>query len=372
MKNFFTLLIVIVSLGEFVLAQDCKVNLQAFEQTASNKFKFRVYLVNTRGSAFSFAGGSWGFNFDKAILNSGTMTGTITASGIGSNHQPNNPTVNVSVTPGRLVFTAKAPGDGGPNVNNGDSLYIFEAEFTNSVTFASVGPSLAFRTASPQYTLIYRYASGNSGTQTALTYSNNVYYDNSPLPVELTAFSAVVREREVILKWRTATEINVKGFEVQRVKLDKDGVRPSAWEEVSFLKGSGNSNSPKDYTFTDIKLNTGKYEYRLKMIDNDGTFKLSDPVKAMVDAPIVFDMKPNYPNPFNPSTTIRFALPEHSRVELSVYNILGERIAMLADKYYEAGYHQIEWNAINIPSGVYFYKLTANNFVDIKKMLLVR
>jgi len=85
-----------------------------------------------------------------------------------------------------------------------------------------------------------------------------------------------------------------------------------------------------------------------------------------------FALFQNYPNPFNPTTTIRFALPVESRVKINIYNSLGQLVETLADKDMKAGYHEINFNASGLASGVYFYKLTSGNFVETRKMLLMK
>ncbi len=88
--------------------------------------------------------------------------------------------------------------------------------------------------------------------------------------------------------------------------------------------------------------------------------------------PSDFVLYQNYPNPFNPTTTISFSIPEKSFVRLSVYNSLGEKIATLISNELNTGIHSIIYDASNLPSGIYFYKLEANNFISTKKMLLIK
>jgi ligand-binding sensor domain-containing protein len=85
-----------------------------------------------------------------------------------------------------------------------------------------------------------------------------------------------------------------------------------------------------------------------------------------------FSLSQNYPNPFNPTTTIRYALPSQSIVRLSIYNLLGREIATLVNEEQSAGWKEVKWNTVGVASGIYFYKLTAGSFVEVKKMLLIR
>jgi hypothetical protein len=104
------------------------------------------------------------------------------------------------------------------------------------------------------------------------------------------------------------------------------------------------------------------------------TFTTPDPVVSVEDEsmPTAYQVFQNYPNPFNPSTIIKFTLPEQSSVKLEVYNILGERIAQLLNTEMEPGIHQVEFNAGDFVSGTYFYTFTAEEFMETKKMMLIK
>ncbi|MCB0748377.1 MAG: T9SS type A sorting domain-containing protein, partial [Ignavibacteriae bacterium] len=210
----------------------------------------------------------------------------------------------------------------------------------------------------------------------------------SELPVELTTFTASVLEHNVELIWETATEVNNYGFEVER-KYQESSIKNSdastslsmtvvpsgdeGWETLAFVEGHGNSNSPKYYSFTDKSIEaSGQYLYRLKQIDIDGTFEYSDAVEVNFGAPEDFVLNQNYPNPFNPTTSIQFTIPLDSRVRLSVFNVLGEEVAELVNQNFAAGYHSVDFNGSKLNSGIYFYKLEANNFMQIRKMMLVK
>lgn len=198
----------------------------------------------------------------------------------------------------------------------------------------------------------------------------------NPLPVELASFVAAGNGRNVSLNWTTKTEINSNRFVVERSlsrhSLSFDG--HSLWEPVGEVKASGNSNSPKEYQYTDKNLNSGKYSYRLKMIDNDGSFEYSDVIEAEVELPREYSMTQNYPNPFNPTTIISYQLPVDTRVKLELYSITGEKVATLIDDIQEAGYHnyQLTTNNYQLSSGVYIYRMVAGDFVSVKKMVVLK
>ena len=195
--------------------------------------------------------------------------------------------------------------------------------------------------------------------------------NETPLPVELTTFTALMVDNDVKLNWETATEVNNYGFEVERKILKQ--VQNDSWEKVGFVEGHGNSNSPKFYSYTDNTIEaSGKYNYRLKQIDIDGTFEYSDIVEANLGTPEQFELDQNFPNPFNPTTSIRFNLPTDSNVKLNVFNVLGEEVAELLNENIIAGYHSVDFNASHLNSGIYFYKLETNIYTQIRKMMLVK
>jgi len=193
----------------------------------------------------------------------------------------------------------------------------------------------------------------------------------SIVPVELTSFTASVTDNDVKLLWETATEINNSGFSIERKYSN------SEFMEVGFVPGFGTTSETKSYSFDDQNLRTGEYTYRLKQIDFDGTFTYSDEVNVDVIAPASFSLDQNYPNPFNPSTRISFSLAVDSKVSLKVFDVLGQEVASLINQDLTQGVHTYDFNATGINSGVYFYKIEAtgvngNEFVDVKKMILVK
>ena len=195
---------------------------------------------------------------------------------------------------------------------------------------------------------------------------------NGDLPVELTAFTANINQNVINLKWNTATEVNNYGFEVERLQDSKIAGLQN-WAKIGFVKGNGNSNSPKGYTFTDnSNLSSGSYSYRLKQIDNDGQFEYSNSVEVSFTEPLEFSLKQNYPNPFNPSTTISYSLPEKAQVSLIVFDVLGREVANLVNKEQASGFYNVKFDASKLNSGIYFYKLTAGNFSEVKKLMLVK
>jgi hypothetical protein len=193
----------------------------------------------------------------------------------------------------------------------------------------------------------------------------------SIVPVELSSFTAENVNGEVVLKWQTATETNNRGFEVERsqeseVRSQKD------WNKISFVEGRGTTTELTDYSYKDKITNPGNYVYRLKQIDYDGTVSYSEEIEIDVTGPKEFTLYQNYPNPFNPTTTIKFALPVDSRVKINVYNSLGQLVETLVDKEMESGYHEVNFDASRLASGVYLYQLQLQDYVSVKKMILIK
>ena len=219
-------------------------------------------------------------------------------------------------------------------------------------------------------------ASGSQNTQLEITFNgdsfnnDNIFWDNLCLeyvvPVELTSLTVEANGSDAELNWTTATETNNRGFEIER--MGENGT----FEEVGFVPGFGTTTEPKAYSFVDSKLDAGNYTYRLKQIDYDGSFSYSQNTEVEIVTPSSFTLEQNYPNPFNPSTTIRFSIPVETDVRLNVYNTLGQEVAELVNSRLKEGYHQVDFDASTLTSGIYFYRLEADKFVDVKKMIIIK
>jgi len=186
------------------------------------------------------------------------------------------------------------------------------------------------------------------------------------VPVEMAAFTASVSNENVTLNWSTATETNNKGFSIER-KVDN-----GEFASIKFINGKGTTSDRTNYTYTDKKVPSGNITYRLKQVDLDGTSKYTDKLTVKVTAPAVFALEQNYPNPFNPVTVIKFSVPVDGMVNLTVYNLLGERVATLINSVVKAGVHEVNFDATRLSSGVYFYRIDAGKFSSSKKMMLLK
>lgn len=255
---------------------------------------------------------------------------------------------------------------------NGDSLSVdpfiaIDSVGANIQSFNDTGRT-------PNTTYSYRVRAYNSASLSS--YSNQVTA-TTIIPVELTSFIAEVINTKITLKWSTATELNNRGFEIERKLFNE-------WVKIIFIEGKGTTTNSSEYSYIDDLSNSsykGQIFYRLKQIDFDGTSTFSNVVSSSVDFTVKeYSLLNNFPNPFNPSTIISYQLPVTSNVSLKIYNVVGEEVATLVNMNQEAGLYQVNFNADNLGSGIYFYKLQAvdalskngNNFTQTKKMILIR
>ena len=260
------------------------------------------------------------------------------------------------------IYTLTYNYDGHPGITDESGLNLLFRDNLSDDTWAEFVPIATLDQVANTLTKTWE-----TGTEFALASSND-----DPLPVELSLFNAIKLETGVKLTWRTETEVNNYGFEVERTSNVK-GQTSDSWENIGFVNGNGNSNSPKDYSFFDeLNSSYGIYYYRLKQIDNDGKYEYSKVISVDLGIPSSFSLSQNYPNPFNPATTINFTLPVNTFVTLKVYDILGNEVAILENEEKEAGYYEVDFDAKGLASGIYFYNISAGEFYLTKKMLLLK
>lgn len=192
-----------------------------------------------------------------------------------------------------------------------------------------------------------------------------VLHFEGTVPVELVSFTASANGNLVTLNWTTSTEKNNAGFEIQRKFGDE-------FRSTGFVPGNGTTAEPKQYSFTEENLDNGIYEYRLKQIDFDGSFHYSEIVQVEALSVNTFSLQQNYPNPFNPSTTIKFTIPAENFVNLSVYNLLGEKVGELINEKMNAGEYETNFNASDLPAGIYIANLNAGETNNSIKMTLLK
>lgn len=192
-----------------------------------------------------------------------------------------------------------------------------------------------------------------------------------PLPVELSSFTAVVNGNSIILIWRTETEVSNYGFEIERASTSTTPVQ-EGWKKIGFVQGYGNCNSPKDYTFTDTPEEGVSFQYRLKQIDTDGKFQYSEIVAVEIATPVQFELKQNFPNPFNPATNITYNLPTDGFITIKVYDIVGSEIVTLVNEEKKAGSYLVTFEGKNLSSGVYICTMSGDGLIKSIKMILMK
>ncbi|MDR3610900.1 MAG: endonuclease [Ignavibacteriaceae bacterium] len=253
------------------------------------------------------------------------------------------------------------------DLSTGKALINIPYSATQSYTFNNLTLNAHY------YFTIYSY----NGSDTLINYKIDVKQRADVVvtgitPVELVSFNALVDKDIVNLNWKTASELNSSGFDIERGS-EKDADGQIIFNKLGFVKGAGTTLIPNSYSFSDKLSKSGKYYYRLKQIDIDGGFKLSSAIEVSFK-PVVngYYLDQNYPNPFNPVTTISYTIPSASNVKLSVYNSLGQQVMILENVYKSAGDYKFNFSADGLKSGIYFYKIEAGQFSQVRKMILLK
>jgi hypothetical protein len=215
------------------------------------------------------------------------------------------------------------------------------------------------------------------------------------LPVLLSLFELSEDRDNVILSWKTESEINNQFWLIQRkenvladsIQNDPEGLESQAkFEAIAKLDGQGTKSSETTYAFIDNQTSAGKkYSYRLADVSVNGRQHFHDEYSILLGLPTKYELFQNYPNPFNPYTNIEYDLPVKSDVKINIYNMLGQKTAVLINEQQNAGYYKLKWNSknqngINLASGMYILAIKASgvkdgkkeNFYKVKKMLLVK
>jgi hypothetical protein len=238
-----------------------------------------------------------------------------------------------------------------------------------------VNPGAGFAFTNTNGIANYCYAGANAGLDTIIgttgSLKDTVFKTwESAFPVELSSFTSTVSGRNVILNWTTAQELNNMGFDIERKLGD-------VWAKAGYVAGNGTTTQSINYEFTDKNLASGKYNYRLKQIDFNGSFEyfnLSNEVE--IGIPDKFSISQNYPNPFNPSTCIDVDLPIEGRTRITVFDNSGKIMATLFEGLKSAGSYTVEFKGTNLSSGVYYYRVDFNadgrNYSKVLRMTLVK
>jgi len=336
-----------------------------------NAFNFRIYIGNYDSTYCEYSGGQYCFEADTSIANGGNLTYEMIASDLPVNLRPRNPSV---IRYGQN-FILKLERNDFPGAGNGYNLSrrtVYVATMKVSTSAATIN--------SPDFKMNWIDSEDSENSTRIFAYVNSVNTEiTNPsnhdmdfmFPVELSDFSSYVKINNVTLNWSTVSENNNSGFDIERSVIKDEKLE--AFEKISFVKGSGTTTLPKQYIFTDKNLITGKYKYRLKQIDYSGNieyFNLAEEV--LIGVPPEFKLSQNYPNPFNPSAKINYELPKDGIVILKIFDNNGKEIRTLVNEFKSAGYYAVEFDGINLPSGLYFYRIETNDFIVTKRMILLK
>ncbi len=203
--------------------------------------------------------------------------------------------------------------------------------------------------------------------------------DDNPLPVNFAGIDIIAKNsRTIRLEWRTATEQDNLGFILYRSESENGLYEEIASHQTNpSLRGHGTTLEEQTYVYEDShNAQPGRtYFYKLVSVDYDGRrneIPQGSIEQWRVKLPFDYALDQNYPNPFNPVTTIQFSLEKAGKAKLEIYNVLGQKVATLVDGELNAGAHRLQWNATNLASGIYFYRLQSRDFVATKKAILVK
>ncbi|MFZ4619340.1 MAG: T9SS type A sorting domain-containing protein [Bacteroidota bacterium] len=242
----------------------------------------------------------------------------------------------------------------------------------NGKTFSGSNLAQAWRYNGSSWSAVGSASDISSTEPRSLTMNTTAFSDwtvsdaNAPLPVELISFTARRASHSIELKWKTATEVNNLGFHIERRSTDQ-------WISIGFINGNGTANTPNEYSFIDRNTDAGTFIYRLQQIDNNGNVAYSPIVEVTAgEIPAQFGLQQNFPNPFNPVTSIRYLIPMSSHVTLKVFDALGRTVSILADEWRDAGEYSVRFDATSMASGVYVYQINAGNYSAVKRMMLIK
>jgi hypothetical protein len=214
--------------------------------------------------------------------------------------------------------------------------------------------------------VVFIYKVGTTLNQSNIQQAKQWTLVGNIVPVELTAFTAAVENKKIILSWQTATEKNNHGFVVER---SADG---STFSAIGFLNGKGTTVERQVYSFIDTPEENGIFYYRLKQQDFDGNYNYSEIISVKIEMPVEFNLSQNYPNPFNPYTTISFDIPSETFVTLSIYDLMGREVVNLVRELKTAGNHEVNFDATNLASGTYIYKISAGSYIQSRKLMVLK
>jgi len=347
-------------------------SLQAWWLHSDDKM-YRSEVAKTGGSITISSSGSNIWIADQAALATRNFSGSDTWTGqVAFTSAPTNGhtfTVEIGSSTNGSDFTA-----GGPDVTitgNG-SATVFTFTTDASAFSVSTGQYLALKITSNHAE--YSLRTGGAWSYTSSPESSTDY----SLPVELSFFTATAGNGQVTLEWITESELDNLGFNVYR-SANKNDQFPIINNQL--IPGAGTTSSRHEYEYVDNDVTNGiTYWYKLEDVDYSGNTELHGPVSAtpsLDQAAPQFRLYPASPNPLNPMTVIRYDLSGNGWVSITIYDLLGNQINTLVDRFQSPGSYRIEWNGFNdrgqnVSAGVYLIKLQYGNNTAVQKCLVTR
>jgi len=337
-------------------------------------------------------GGLIGCN-DSSTLSDSYATGSVDGSGentgglVGDNRNSGTPsTVNKSYATGSVSGSTNTGGLVGNNSSSTVSNSFWDTETTGqSSSDGGTGKTTTQMKTESTYTDAgWDFTVNAEDDDWRITPTLNNGYPHliwaetldPALPVTLSSFTVSYSKNLVVLKWTTQSETDNLGFNLFRSE-NENGFESEDFIQInsSLIDGQGTSTEPTNYSFTDeyAVIEGHIYWYWLQSVSTTNELELFGPVSITIpfigQLPTMTILETNYPNPFNPETTIAFEIKEHEIGVLGIYNLRGQRI--LKERF-ESGVYQYHWNAMGFASGIYFYKLSSPTINITKKMLLIK
>ncbi len=368
-------LLIIMFLFSAVLSAAPKYIMQIENETLTDDcvIEFEVVIKSTE-TDFNLTSYQCSFSFNNEALNENNLKFEYIQGTSELTNPPSSAIGNKSFSgTHHLTFASRA----GTDVIPKEGKVIGKFRLENSEPILAVNPNL-----------FWDFDQINNTILTDEQYRNIVNPDNHEdlyfsLSMNVVTLDAMKEGNSIKLNWETTSNFNYDGFEIERAENNGGEL---VWKVIDYVSADLNNLNPT-YEYTDQYLNDGSYFYRIREIDLIGsTIAYSQRVKIDLNVvtgidetmPREFALSQNYPNPFNPSTKIKYSVPNESNVKLTIYNILGEQVAVLVNEIKEAGYFEIDFNASNLNSGMYIYTIEASalgsdsKFTDVKKMMLVK
>jgi len=269
-------------------------------------------------------------------------------------------------TGGYRVFSSTTPG--GPYTEEGMTA----DKSASSLTVDGLNPSTTY------YFVVVTRTNPHGNNSNTVNSDLSEEVSEQSLNIEMQDNITAANSRTgILLQWVTASETGNAGFHVWR-SLEEEG----RYERMTALiiPGAGNSSEEHSYSYLDTRVESqGIYWYKVEQLDVSGCSKFFGPlrVERVYHLPEEFFLSRNYPNPFNPSTTLDYQLPVDTYVTIAVYDLLGRQIRVLVDSRVDAGYHKVSWDGTDasgrmVANGIYLIQMQTEDFRWVQKLSVIK